>query len=107
LSVKIHIARTRGNSCGCGSGGRITLTFPIGVTPALIEECKKAGFADDPAQTKVGLLYIVRGPVIISGSLCLKNGHLVCRGNKADCETQVAESISILEDVFGKVMQQS
>lgn len=90
---------SKNNKCKrCDAGTRVGISFPSGITRDFIELCKKNGFVDNPKHTKAGLLYIQKGLITISGSLCLKNATLFCP--KKQCEKEIDEVLMLLDSLF-------
>jgi len=96
--IKKSVIKQVGN-CNCSGGkARISIAFPSGVTREFIEKCKSAGFEDEPEYTKAGMLYLKKGPVVVSGAICLRNANIVClKKDSQNCEAEIDKVISELE----------
>ncbi|HUU87197.1 MAG TPA: hypothetical protein VMX17_05515 [Candidatus Glassbacteria bacterium] len=85
---------------GCNRKARYVITLPFGVTKEFISKCKKNGFIDSPKHTKAGLLYLRKGHLSLSGSLCIKYITVVCSINREkECENEINSLVKLLNDI--------
>ena len=85
---------------GCNRKARYVITLPFGVTRDFISKCKKHGFIDSPKHTKAGLLYLKKGHLSLSGSLCVKFITVVCSLDKEqECENEINSAVKVLNDI--------
>lgn len=86
---------------GCNHTARYTITLPYGVNKAFISKCKKNGFIDSAKHTSAGLLFLKKGNVILSGSLCVKYITATCSIKDVQkCENEINTVVSLLADII-------
>lgn len=86
----------------CTGNVKFAVTFPVGITKEFIQFCVKKGYTEMPHLTRVGLMHLQKGNVIITGAICNREGTMFCvPGIKADeCEKLIEKAAEELTETF-------
>ena len=76
----------------------MSISFPAGVNKEFIKKCLSVGFSTNEKHVNAGILFIKKGPITISGALCLKQATLFC--SQKNCEDIIAETVNLLNSLF-------
>jgi hypothetical protein len=96
MKTEIKILQSKG--CNCNGGKKILISFPVGINKEFIKKTLQLGFVTNDKYVNNGILFLQRGPITISGSICLKNANLFC--SQKQCDDIIDETIRLLDSLF-------